>query len=54
MRSYADGGLELFANPSSGVLTSTVWGDGLVDNPAGQAIRRGDAVRYLPFAELVT
>ena len=54
VRRNADGGLELFANQSSGVLTSTVWGDGLVDNPAGQAIRRGDAVRYLPFAELVT
>ena len=54
VRRNADGGLELFANQSSGVLTSTVWGDGLVDNPAGQAIRRGDAVRYMPFAELVT
>ncbi len=54
VRRNADGGLELFPNQSSGVLTSTVWGDGLVDNPAGQAIRRGDAVRYLPFAELVT
>ncbi|MEO7581075.1 MAG: gephyrin-like molybdotransferase Glp, partial [Massilia sp.] len=29
------GGLELFANQGSGVLTSTVWGDGLVDNPPG-------------------
>ncbi len=45
------GGLELFANQSSGVLTSTVWGDGVVDNPPNQAIRRGDTVRYLPFAE---
>ena len=30
----ASGGLDLFPNQSSGVLTSTVWGDGLVDNPA--------------------
>ena len=30
------GGLDLFPNQSSGVLTSAVWGDGLVDNPAGQ------------------
>ncbi len=29
------GGLDLFPNQSSGVLTSAVWGDGLVDNPAG-------------------
>ncbi len=47
------GGLELFANQSSGVLTSAVWGDGLVDNPAGQTIARGDSVRFLPFSELL-
>jgi molybdopterin molybdotransferase len=47
------GGLDLFPNQSSGVLTSAVWGDGLVDNPAGQAIVRGDAVRFLSFAELM-
>jgi molybdopterin molybdotransferase len=48
----AGGGLELFPNQSSAVLTSAVWGDGLVDNPAKQAIRRGDTVRFLPFSEL--
>jgi molybdopterin molybdotransferase len=48
------GGLELFANQSSGVLTSVVWGDGVVDNPGGQAIRQGDLVRYLGFAELLS
>ena len=47
------GALELFANQSSGVLTSAVWGDGLVDNPAGQAISRGETVRFLSFAELM-
>jgi len=47
------GGLDLFANQSSGVLTSTVWADGLVDTPAGQVIRRGDWVRFLPLAELI-
>ena len=46
------GGLDLFANQSSGVLTSAVWGDGLIDNPSGQAIQRGDAVRFLAFNEL--
>ena len=35
------------------MLTSTVWADGVVDNPAGQAIARGDTVAYLPFAELL-
>ncbi len=47
------GGLDVFANQSSGVLTSTVWGDGLVDNPGKHAIARGDTVRFLPFAELL-
>jgi molybdopterin molybdotransferase len=47
------GGLDLFPNQSSGVLTSTVWGDGLVDNPARQSIRRGDTVRFLAFSELL-
>jgi molybdopterin molybdotransferase len=53
VRLNAQGGLDLFPNQSSGVLTSTVWGDGLLDNPAGQAIRRGDAVRFLPFSGLL-
>ena len=53
-RLNAEGGLELFPNQSSAVLTSTVWGDGLVDNPPGQAIARGDNVRFLPFAELLS
>ena len=44
VRRNAQGGLDLFPNQSSGVLTSTVWGDGLIDNPAGQAIARGDPV----------
>ena len=48
----AGGGLDLFANQSSAVLTSAVWGDGFVDNPAKHAIRRGDAVKFLPFSEL--
>ncbi|RCX08525.1 gephyrin-like molybdotransferase Glp [Extensimonas vulgaris] len=53
VRRNAQGGLELFANQGSGVLTSTVWADGIVDVPPGQPIARGDTVRYLPFAELM-
>ncbi len=48
-----EGALELYANQGSGVLTSTVWGDGLVDNPPGQTIAPGDSVRFIPFAELL-
>ncbi len=52
-RFNAQGGLDLFANQSSGVLTSAVWADGLVDNPPGQAIRRGDTVQLLLLSSLI-
>ena len=48
-----EGELELFANQSSGVLTSTVWGDGLIDCPPGLSIARGDMLRFIPFNELL-
>lgn len=54
VRRLPSGGLELFPNQSSGVLTSAAWGDGLVDNPPGQTIGPGDVVRYLPFASLLS
>ncbi|MEB0229859.1 MULTISPECIES: gephyrin-like molybdotransferase Glp [unclassified Undibacterium] len=47
-------GLDLFTNQSSGVLTSTVWGDGLIDVAAGQAIAKGDLVRFIPFTSLMS
>jgi molybdopterin molybdotransferase len=49
-RLNAAGKLELFPNQSSAVLTSVVWADGLIDNPAGQSIRKGDRVRFIPLA----
>ena len=48
----AQGGLDLYPTQDSAVLTSTAWADGLVDNPAGQAIRKGEMVRLLPYSEL--
>jgi len=53
VRRNAEGGLALFPNQSSGVLTSVCWADGLLDNPAGQVIRRGDAVAFLPLEALL-
>ncbi|MDM4765824.1 gephyrin-like molybdotransferase Glp [Pelomonas sp. SE-A7] len=49
-----EGGLDLFPNQSSGVLSSAVWGDGLVDNPPGRTIAAGDFVRFLPFSQLLS
>jgi len=52
VRWNAAGGLDLYPTQDSAVMTSTAWADGLVDNPPNHAIRKGDLVRFLPFAEL--
>jgi len=49
----AQGGLDLFPNQSSGVLTSASWGDGLLDCPPGQPFKKGDLVKYVPFDALL-
>ncbi|MBC7804071.1 MAG: molybdopterin molybdotransferase MoeA [Candidatus Parcubacteria bacterium] len=46
------GGLDLYSTQDSAVMTSTAWADGLIDNPAAGAIRKGDKVRFLPYSEL--
>lgn len=53
VRRNVDGGLDLFDNQSSGVLTSAVWGDGLVDLAPGQTVAHGDVLRFIPFSELM-
>ena len=65
MKVNAAGGLDLYANQSSAVLTSAVWGDGFIDNPAeagDPARRHGEipslfgavpvSIRILYFARL--
>lgn len=52
-RLSVDGRVELFPNQNSAVLTSAVWGDGLVDNLPGQTFKIGDPVRFLPYADLL-
>jgi molybdopterin molybdotransferase len=52
-RRNAAGGLDVFPNQSSGVLTSMVWGDGVIDTPAGQPFKAGDMVQFIPFASLL-
>lgn len=49
VRRNAEGGLELYPNQNSQVLSSCAWADGLVDVPAGTAVKKGDVVRYYPF-----
>ena len=50
VRMNTNGGLDLFPNQSSGVLTSTVWGDGLVELMPGQAVHAGEQVKFIPFS----
>lgn len=52
VRRNEKGGLDLFPNQSSGVLTSVVWGDGLVDKPAGTTIAAGDMVQFIAYENL--
>ena len=47
----AAGGLDIYPTQDSAVMTSTAWADGLVDNPDGHAIAKGDTVRFLPYSE---
>ena len=54
VRRNAQGGLDLFPNQSSAVLTSVVWADGVMDLPAGQVVHHGDLVDFLPFSELLS
>ncbi|MBP6097191.1 MAG: molybdopterin molybdotransferase MoeA [Methyloversatilis sp.] len=53
VRRNTEGGLELFENQSSGVLTSTVWGHGLADLAPGQTVARGDLITFIPFDSLL-
>ena len=53
VRRNANGGLDLFPNQSSGVLTSAVWGEGLLDNPPGRTITHGELVPFMAFSELL-
>jgi molybdopterin molybdotransferase len=52
VRVGADGRLQPHPNQGSAVLSSAVWADGLLDNPAGQAFAAGDTVNYFPLPVL--
>ncbi len=44
----------LFPSRSSGVLSSVVWADGLVEIPEDRTLSRGERVSFLPFCELLS
>ena len=47
-----DGGIEIFPNQSSGVLSSACWGDGLAVQYPGQAIEPGDRLDFYHYRSL--
>ena len=50
LRVRLDGGTLIpYPSQSSGILTSTSWGDGLLRQPPGQDIRAGDLVEFYPW-----
>jgi molybdopterin molybdotransferase len=53
VRVNAEGALERFDNMSSGVLSSTVWADGLADIAPGRVVVAGDVVPYLSLSTLL-
>jgi len=46
--------LDLWPNQGSGVMSSVAWADGLVDVPPDSIIKKGDTVRYLSLADLLS
>ncbi len=46
--------VKLYANSSSGVLSSVAWANGFAVLPAMTAIAPGDTIDFLPFSELTT
>ncbi len=54
VRRNGAGSLDLYPNQSSGVLTSAVWADGLVDLPAGQTVAHGDKVQFMALSDLLS
>ena len=52
-RVNAAGEVELYPDQGASVLSSLCWATGLVLNPPGKSVCRGDIVRFVPFAELL-
>ncbi len=48
-----DGRAVLYPNQSSAVLRSAAWADGLVEVLENSTLVEGDAVRFIPFSELL-
>ncbi|MEE9327884.1 MAG: gephyrin-like molybdotransferase Glp [Cocleimonas sp.] len=49
---FNNGSAQLFPHQGSGVLTSTSWANGLAIIPAGETMKQGDLIEFIPFSEL--
>ena len=48
VRRNSQGGLDIFANQDSSIISSAVWADGVALIPAGATVSPGDLVDYIP------
>jgi molybdopterin molybdotransferase len=48
VRRNARGGLDIYPNQDSSIISSAVWADGVAALPAGTTVAPGDMVDYLP------
>jgi molybdopterin molybdotransferase len=46
-------GVTIYPNQGSGVLTSTVWGEGLAEIRENTTVARGAMIAFTPFSELL-
>lgn len=53
LNGQGQGVVRLYTNPSSGVLSSVVWANGLAVLPPLTAIKPGDPVEFIPYSELI-
>jgi molybdopterin molybdotransferase len=42
------GGLDIYPNQDSSIISSAVWADGVSMIPAGTSVKNGDLISFLP------
>jgi len=50
---HGEPAVSIYDNQDSGVLTSTVWGQGFVEIAEGQTVRAGELVNYLSYSQFL-
>jgi len=51
---YGQQAAKTYSSQSSGVLTSTVWAQGLIEIPENTTVKKGETLNWLDFSELLS